>query len=63
METLEGGWNRLVGTDPERILREAKTAFSLNKDETRTLKDLYGGGRAAERIVEVMKEYPRCERS
>ncbi|MBX6423455.1 UDP-N-acetyl glucosamine 2-epimerase [Thermosulfurimonas sp. F29] len=56
VETLEGGWNRLVGTDPEHILQKAQTALSLKNDEARTLKDLYGGGRAAERIVEIIRK-------
>lgn len=52
-ETLEGGWNRLAGTDPERI--EAAAAAARSPTGERDL-GRYGGGRAAERIVAALAE-------
>ncbi len=49
METVEAGWNVLVGCDPERIVRaalEARTGINSAL--------LYGDGRAAERIVKSL---------
>src|SRR2546422_2596510 len=48
-ETLEFGWNRLCGADPERI---AAAALQLPTQET-PRPPLYGDGHAAERIVAV----------
>lgn len=47
VETLEAGWNVLVGTDPDRIA--AALADPPRRDER---PELYGDGRAAERIAE-----------
>lgn len=49
VETVETGWNRLVGVQPNRIIEEMK--------EVKTGSDArlpYGGGDAAERIVNVL---------
>lgn len=46
---METGWNTLVGCDPMRIVKCAL--------ETRAREEsarLYGGGRAAERIVRIL---------
>ncbi len=49
METCEGGANQLVGTNTEQILN------ALSSDQTPTFKkELYGGGRAAERCVKAL---------
>ena len=49
-ETLEFGWNRLCGADPERI---AAAALQLPTQET-PRPALYGDGHAAERIVAAL---------
>jgi UDP-GlcNAc3NAcA epimerase len=49
VETVEAGWNRLVGADPGRI-RDALSAT----DRPAAHPPLYGDGRAAERIVEIL---------
>jgi UDP-GlcNAc3NAcA epimerase len=49
VETLETGWNVLVGTEPARIA--AALADPPRADEH---PDLYGDGHAAERIVELL---------
>jgi UDP-GlcNAc3NAcA epimerase len=46
VETLETGWNRLVGSDPDKI-REAIANVSLPSEHP----SLYGDGRAASRIA------------
>ena len=57
-EGVDAGTCRLVGTDPERILREAAL---LLEDEAAyaqrsQLKNPYGDGQASERILEVLSE-------
>lgn len=54
VETLESGWNVLVGTDSERLL----TAWEkLPRPEALPdIGPLYGAGRAGERIVTILKE-------
>jgi len=49
-ETLEFGWNRLCGADPERI---AAAALQLPTQET-PRPALYGDGHAAEKIVAAL---------
>ncbi|GDY18812.1 hypothetical protein LBMAG56_01570 [Verrucomicrobiota bacterium] len=57
-EGVEAGTCRLVGTDPERILREAallledEAAYSQRSQ----LKNPYGDGQASERILQVLAE-------
>ena len=49
VETVETGWNTLVGCDPERIVRtalEARPGIELVWP--------YGDGRAAERILDFL---------
>lgn len=50
-ETLAGGWNQLVGTDPERILVALKVDI-IRKNYV----PLYGNGTAAAQIVRVLVE-------
>lgn len=52
VETVEAGWNRLVGLDPARIL-EGLRGFTPPKARP----SLYGDGHAAERIAEVLEGY------
>jgi len=49
VETVEAGWNVVVGADREKIV-EAVSSFKM--DNLRP--ELYGDGRAAEKIVEIL---------
>ncbi|MGB9607836.1 MAG: non-hydrolyzing UDP-N-acetylglucosamine 2-epimerase [bacterium] len=49
VETLEGGWNVLAGTDVEKILEYARKS-----PPTSPRRDYFGDGRAGERIVEII---------
>ncbi|MBW3581654.1 MAG: UDP-N-acetylglucosamine 2-epimerase (non-hydrolyzing) [Euryarchaeota archaeon] len=51
VETVEAGWNLLVGADEERIL-EAMRSFRPSGDRA----TLYGDGKASERIVALLPE-------
>ena len=48
-ETVEAGWNTLTGTDPARIVEAVRTAARPAEHP-----DLYGDGRAAERIAALL---------
>jgi UDP-N-acetylglucosamine 2-epimerase len=54
VETVELGWNRLVGLDRERVL----TALA-HLERPPVHPDLYGGGRAGERVVEAIEDWAR----
>jgi UDP-N-acetylglucosamine 2-epimerase len=54
VETVELGWNRLVGLDRERVL-EALQDLDLPADHP----ELYGGGRAGELVVEAIDRWAR----
>ncbi|MBN1260835.1 MAG: UDP-N-acetylglucosamine 2-epimerase (non-hydrolyzing) [Anaerolineae bacterium] len=49
VETVAAGWNVLVGADPDRIVAAVRAAAPLE-----TQPALYGDGRAAEKIVDVL---------
>jgi len=49
VETVEAGWNTIAGTDPDRIVAAANRP-SPEADA----RNLYGDGRAAERIVKIL---------
>jgi UDP-GlcNAc3NAcA epimerase len=51
-ETVEAGWNVLVGTNPQEI---ASAMRSFRPTGTRP--ELFGDGRAAERVVEALATY------
>jgi len=53
VETVEAGWNVLVGCDPGRIVKAVGSA-KPGSDQG----DLYGDGRAAGRIVKLMVQFP-----
>lgn len=53
-ETVEAGLNELVGADTGRIERALR-----REDPLPEVPDLYGGGRAAERVVEVIDDVVR----
>lgn len=55
VETVEDGWNVLVGADKEKILRAVREFEPSG--ETYTYK--FGDGRASEKIAEVIKNVDR----
>ena len=52
VETVELGWNQLVGSDKERIL-----AAIEKMDRPEKMPDVYGDGHAAEAIVAAMQDH------
>mgnify|MGYP001085035647 CR=1 FL=1 len=55
VETIEAGWNVLVGADREKIV---ETAMSFKLDNPRP--ELYGDGRAAEKILKILCDRVSC---
>jgi UDP-N-acetylglucosamine 2-epimerase len=53
METVEVGWNRLVGTDPDRILSAVRAFVPPTSHPP-----LFGDGRAAEHIAQLLNAAP-----
>jgi UDP-N-acetylglucosamine 2-epimerase len=53
VETVEAGWNRVAGDDPEAL--RAALADATFMDRTRPRPELYGDGHAAERIVAALE--------
>jgi UDP-N-acetylglucosamine 2-epimerase len=51
VETTQAGWNQLVGADTEKIV-EAINGFQPSGERPA----IFGDGRAAERIVELLTE-------
>lgn len=49
VETVEAGWNKLVGADTELIVAAAR-----RRDLPAERPELFGDGHAAERIVEIL---------
>lgn len=58
-EGVEAGFAKLVGADIDKILSEASSILSCNKDETRLdgAKNPYGDGCASEKIITAIKEF------
>jgi len=56
VELVEAGWNRLVGTDPDRIAEAL--AWAEAHPRRRPAETPYGDGRAAERIVDLLAGHP-----
>ncbi len=54
VETVELGWNRLVGLEVEEVLKALRTL-----SHPRNHPELYGGGRAGERVVDALTEWAR----
>ena len=52
VETVAAGWNVLVGADRERILDAVRSLAAPAQRPT-----LYGDGRAAQRIIEVIEQH------
>jgi UDP-N-acetylglucosamine 2-epimerase len=57
-ETVELGWNRLVGLDPDTVL-----AALDDLERPTDHPELYGGGRAGESIVAALEEFAAAEGS
>ena len=53
VETVETGWNRLVGSDPDLLEAAVKEAAAPGAHP-----DLYGDGRASERIADLLCTIP-----
>jgi UDP-N-acetylglucosamine 2-epimerase len=54
VETVEDGWNILVGASMERFLK-AEVSFNRDDHKTNTRRDIFGNGDAAEKIVETLR--------
>lgn len=54
VETIEDGWNLLVGANSAKII-EAMETFAPNSEQ----KNHYGDGKASEKIAEILKEFDR----
>jgi UDP-GlcNAc3NAcA epimerase len=52
METIQGGWNVLVGTETEKIVEEVRKRVG-GKHSPRG-KGLFGDGKASEKIVQLI---------
>lgn len=52
VETVESGWNRLVGADPQRIVTAAQEIICGKSTEQANM-SAYGDGQAARKIVEI----------
>jgi len=57
-EVVEAGWARLVGTDPERLLTEARRLLDDDgaRSDMTSGPNPFGDGRAAERIAAALEE-------
>ncbi|MBZ5531510.1 MAG: UDP-N-acetylglucosamine 2-epimerase (non-hydrolyzing) [Acidobacteriia bacterium] len=57
-ETLQSGWNRVVGTSPEKILPLVQSLWSNNgaSPESRPALQAFGDGAASDRIIEILQE-------
>jgi len=49
VETLENGWNVIVGADPEKIIR------AVNRPQPGAQSKAFGDGKAAEKVVEALR--------
>lgn len=58
VETLQGGWNRLV-PDPHRLDRAAWGELATRTAPTTSPGTPYGDGRAAEHVVQILAEHVR----
>jgi len=53
IELVEVGWNKVVGNEKENIIKETIKAYNEDTNNKKWI-DFYGGGKASERIVEVL---------
>lgn len=58
VETVETGWNVVVGADREKIINAVRS-FKLDNP----CPELYGDGRAAEKIVKILCDNILCRES
>jgi UDP-N-acetylglucosamine 2-epimerase len=61
METIKSGWNRLVGTEAKRIVKEVKRVETQGISKKR--KEIFGDGRASRRIIRMLVSHFRNEAS
>ena len=55
METTGSGWNVLVGTERDRIVKEAKSKKGRRLPPGKT--GIFGDGKASEKIIHVLSDY------
>lgn len=55
VETVEEGWNSITGADPAKIMDAIKEALSISPDR-RKYTELYGDGKAGEKILEILRK-------
>ena len=57
-ETLTGGWNRLVGSSPEKILPLVESLWSNNgaTPAGKPMLSVFGDGKASDRMVQILQE-------
>lgn len=55
VETVEAGWNRVVGSDPHGLRAALEDEGFMNRN-ARSRPDLYGDGNAARRVVVALEE-------
>jgi UDP-N-acetylglucosamine 2-epimerase len=55
METIRSGWNVLVGTEMDRILKEAKARNERSLPLNTT--GIFGDGKASEKIIQILFDY------
>lgn len=56
VETVQAGWNRLVGANTERIVEGVRSFAPAGARP-----NLYGDGHAAERCLACLENYPSCQ--
>ena len=54
VELVEIGWNKVVGNKKDNIIKEAIKVYNEDTSNKEWI-DFYGGGKASERIIEVLK--------
>lgn len=52
VETVEAGWNKIVGADKVKILKAIENASKRN-----TYPDLYGSGQSAQQMLDILRTY------
>jgi UDP-N-acetylglucosamine 2-epimerase len=55
VETVDAGWNRVIGADPEALADALADSSFMRRDRPRP--PLYGDGRAADRIVAALERH------
>jgi UDP-N-acetylglucosamine 2-epimerase len=52
-ETVDSGWNRLVGSDPQRLMAAADEILRSGPPETHP--ELYGDGHAGDKVMQLLR--------